>query len=201
MSLNVEEDTPTAREFSGADPATSVIIDPIDGTLRYLRGDGPYAILVGLEREGRVEAALVGLPQSETMLRAVRGGGVEIAVRGRPFEPARLQGDGSEVLVSYGLPILVQERLRSEGLELTTAAGGVIGVAPLLPGVHGAIRLSANAEGLSCRAWVAALPLLEAGGRVQTLEGALPERYEAGVAGIVVAANDATLSNLQRALS
>jgi 3'-phosphoadenosine 5'-phosphosulfate (PAPS) 3'-phosphatase len=70
VSVFVEEDTPSAEAFAANRSDETVVIDPIDGTARYLRGDGPYAILVGLERDGLVEAMLVAVPQFGVMVRA-----------------------------------------------------------------------------------------------------------------------------------
>jgi len=200
VSLNVEEDTPSAACFAGNDTDETIVIDPIDGTLRYLLGDGPYAILVGLERAGRVEAALVGLPQADTLIRTVRGQGSEIACGADPFERARLTAPGSQVFVSYGLPAPVEERLKALGLQRTPAAGGVIGVAPLLDGIAGAVRMSRAADGLSRRAWVASLPTLEAGGRVEGLYETFPAQYERGVMGMLVADSDDGIRRLRETL-
>ena len=200
VGLYVEEDTPSVSEFSnGHDAAAAhvVVIDPIDGTLRFLRGDGPYAILVGLERRGLVEAALVGLPKSRLLLRAVRGKGAEIAFAGGGFEPLQVSPPGTRVLVSYGLPDSVRSALALQGLQPRVAAGGAIGVAPFLEDIFGGLRLAATPDGLSRRAWVAALPLLEAGGRFESLDGSFPDRYEPGVTGLLTAATDAHLAQLR----
>ncbi len=203
VGLYVEEDTPSVEEFAnGGDPEAAhvVLIDPIDGTLRFLRGDGPYAILVGLERRGLVEAALVGLPKSRLLLRAVRGKGAEIASAGGAFEPLRASPPGARVLVSYGLPDPVRSAFAVQGLQPRVAAGGAIGVAPLLDETLGGLRLAATSDGLSRRAWVAALPLLEAGGRIEALDGSFPERYEPGVMGLLTANTNADLARLRALL-
>ena len=200
VSLDVEEDTPSAASFADNDSDEMVVIDPIDGTLRYLLGDGPYAILVGLERGGKVEAALVGLPQTDILIRAIRGRGTEMARGGGPFARARLAGGGSDIFVSYGLPLTVEGRLKALGLELTTAAGGAIGVAPLLQATEGGLRISQNDDGLSRRAWVASLPTLEAGGCIEALDGPFPPRYEPGVMGVLVARSDDALRRLRETL-
>src|SRR5215831_18281915 len=110
VSVFVEEDTPTAEEFAANRSAQTVVIDPIDGTARYLRGDGPYAILLGLEREGRVEAGIVAVPQFGVVVRATRGGGAELARGGGEFAPVRAQHRGPQLLVSHGLPQEVRAR-------------------------------------------------------------------------------------------
>ncbi len=200
VSLNVEEDTPSAASFIGNTSEETVVIDPIDGTLRYLLGDGPYAILVGLERGGRVEGALVGLPQTDIVIRAVRGGGSEILRGSGRFSPARLAEPGSHAFVSYGLPAQVEARLKALGLQRTVAAGGAIGVAPLLDGIAGALRIARTPGGLSRRAWVASLPTLEAGGRVEALHGPFPAQYERGVSGMLVAGSDDAIQRLRETL-
>lgn len=200
VQVSVEEDTPQVGRFSQNRSLHTVVIDPIDGTLRYLLGDGPYAVLVGLECEGRVDGALVGLPQSDTLVRAVRGGGAQISLHGGPFRKAALASGGSELLVSYGLARDVRERLRREGLSLITASGGAIGIAPLLEGVCGALRISAAPEGLSRRAWVSALPTQEAGGRVESLEGKFPESYQPDVSGVILGADVAGVRRLRASL-
>jgi hypothetical protein len=200
MSIDAEEDTPTARAFASNTSEYRVVIDPIDGTLRYLQRDGLYAILVGLEREDRVEAALVAIPQADLMLRAVRGAGAEIAFGGGPFSRAELGGRGNRLLVSYDLPRRTVERLERRDLELLTAAGGAIGVSPLLVGTRGGVRLSAEASGLSRRTWVSGLVAREAGAVIEALDGPLAETYTPGVKGVLVAADAAEVERLRKAL-
>jgi fructose-1,6-bisphosphatase/inositol monophosphatase family enzyme len=197
VSVFVEEDTPSAEAFAANRSAETVVIDPIDGTARYLRGDGPYAILVGLEREGRVEAALIAVPQFGVMVRATRGGGAEIARVGGAFEPARAERRGPQLLVSHGLPQEVRARANAALLKPIVAAGAAIGIAPLLDGVGGGLRIAAESQGLSRRAWIAGLAAREAGGCVETLEGALPERFAPGVRGVLVATSARDVEKLR----
>jgi histidinol-phosphatase len=51
------------------------IVDPIDGTSNYVRGVPVWATLLALEREGRVECALVSAPALGRRWWAVRGEG------------------------------------------------------------------------------------------------------------------------------
>jgi hypothetical protein len=202
VEIEAEEDTPTAQRFSGNRTPDRVLIDPIDGTLRYVQRDGYYAILLGLEREGRVEAALIALPQEDLVVRAVRGEGAEAARAGGPFEPiAPMQDPGSDrLLVSYDLPPGVAPRLRAEGYELVHAAGGAIGVGPLLRDTFAAIRTTNDPIGVSRRTWVSTLATLEAGGAVETTTGPFPERYTPGVQGVLVAPSAAEISTLRKLL-
>jgi myo-inositol-1(or 4)-monophosphatase len=200
VALNVEEDTPTVARFPGqADDL--VVIDPIDGTLRYLRGDGRYAILVGLERQGRVEAMLAAIPQLDVVIRSARGGGTEISRGDAPFEAVRAADRGSEVYVSYGLDPDVGRRLDAGGAKRVTAAGAAIACAPLLDDACGGLRVMATPEGLSRRAWVAALATLEAGGAVEGLEGEFPEVYRPGVPVLIAAPSSGAAAELRSSLA
>lgn len=51
------------------------IIDPIDGTRDYVRGNPLWATLIGLEVEGEIAAGVAGLPGLGGMYTACRGGG------------------------------------------------------------------------------------------------------------------------------
>jgi fructose-1,6-bisphosphatase/inositol monophosphatase family enzyme len=199
VSVFVEEDTPSAEAFAANRSVQTVVIDPIDGTARYLRGDGPYAILIGLEREGRVEAALVAVPQFGVLVRATRGGGAEVARLGAEsaFAPARAVRGGSQLLVSHGLPQEIRARVNAALWKPVVAAGAAIGIAPLLDSVGGGVRISTEPDGLSRRAWIAGLATLEAGGCVETLTGALPERFEPGVRGVLVGATPDDVARLR----
>jgi hypothetical protein len=200
VELSVEEDTPSTELFQENRSDYTVVIDPIDGTLRYLRRDGVYAVLVGLERDGRVEASLVGLPGSGVLIRAVRGEGAEVAAWDGPFAPARLVPAGRDLFVSNALPDAVRSRLEAQGHKLVVAAGGNIGVAPLLEGSAGGFRLAAQAKGLSRRTWVSALPTQEAGGVVEGIDGAFPERYGPRLAGVIVSSSKEGAARLREAL-
>ena len=198
--LDAEEDTPAANPFAANGSTQVVRVDPIDGTLRYLQHDGIYAIIVGLEQDGRVEASLIGLPQEDVVIRAVRGGGTQVSRGGQPFVDSRFSGGGSRLLVSYGLEPDVIERLEQQEYRLVLAAGGAIGVAPLLEETRGALRKSPLPDGLSPRAWIAALGVQELGGVVVGLDGPLPECYQRGVRGMIVAGSQAEAEKIQSAL-
>ena len=75
-----EENTPFKRRFAGNDSEYAVILDPIDGTLHFQRGDAPYHISVGLARDGWMEAAVVARPSEDKIFTAVRGGGAHVRI-------------------------------------------------------------------------------------------------------------------------
>ena len=75
-----------------------------------------------------------------------------------------------------------------------------MGVAARLDETLGGLQLAATSDGLSRRAWGAALPLLEAGGRIEARDGSFPERYEPGVMGLLTANTNADLARLRALL-
>jgi len=73
VGLRAEEDTPTVARFH-QNPDASVVIDPIDGTLRfYLEGSGPYGVMIGLALENEYAAGLVALPREGYQFEAADG--------------------------------------------------------------------------------------------------------------------------------
>jgi fructose-1,6-bisphosphatase/inositol monophosphatase family enzyme len=191
VSLNAEEDTPSAAAFPrGA--RECVVVDPIDGTLRfYLDATGPYAIMVGLARDGRYEAALVALPREGLLFEAVRGGPALITRPGGAPRPVRAAARGSRVLVSDGLPAAVASRLRAAGLEPTPACGGAIAVAPLVPGVRGGLRLAPDSGGISVRGRIGALISSMGGAYVENERGEpFPEAIDAPARALLISASE-----------
>ena len=80
-----EEDTPMKRRFAGRSSNYALILDPIDGTLHFQKGDASYHISLGLAREGRMEAALVARPDQDKIFTAIRGQGAYVQIgKGRP---------------------------------------------------------------------------------------------------------------------
>ena len=80
-----EEDTPMKRRFAGRSSNYALILDPIDGTLHFQKGDASYHISLGLARNGRMEAALVARPDQDKIFTAIRGQGAYVQLgEGRP---------------------------------------------------------------------------------------------------------------------
>jgi fructose-1,6-bisphosphatase/inositol monophosphatase family enzyme len=180
------------------------VIDPIDGTLRfYLEGRGPYAVMIGLARDGAYEAALVALPREEIYLDAVRGRGARVALRGSPPRKVRALATGKRVHVSHDLPDAATESLLRRGFEVVMACGGAIAVAPLVPGVCAGLRIALEpGPGLSIRGRIGALIAAEAGALVRDERGAsFPQDVEAPARALLVAAGPAELAALEEAVS
>ncbi len=200
VSLEAEEDTPSAERFPEGRDAL-VVIDPIDGTLHsYLGGEGPYAIMVGLAVARRYQAALVALPREGLFFSAVRGAGALFSRATGPVRPARITVDGSRVLVSHGMPEAVGERLRAGGLDVLPACGGAVAVAPLLPGVRAGLRFAPASEGVSIRGRIGALIAAEAGAVVRGAGGAFPDDLDTPAPVLAVAHHESDLPILNDAL-
>ena len=63
------------EEVGADDSEVRWIVDPIDGTMNYVRGVPVWATLLALEEAGRVEVALVSAPALGRRWWAARGGG------------------------------------------------------------------------------------------------------------------------------
>jgi len=199
VALEAEEDTPTAVRFAKDGPAV-VVIDPIDGTLRfYLEGLGPYAIMAGLALEGVYHGALVALPREELFLDAVRGGGTRIGRSDSEPVPLRCQREGRRVLVSHDLPAPAVGVLLAAGFAVAPASGGAISVAPLIPGVRAGLRFVRDGS-VSVRGRIGTLIAREAGARVCSADGEpFPEQFREPESTLLVAADDEDLAVLKAA--
>jgi fructose-1,6-bisphosphatase/inositol monophosphatase family enzyme len=203
VRLEAEEDTPSVARFAESSEAL-VVIDPIDGTLRfYLEGAGPYAVMIGLAIGGQYEAGLVALPREQLHFEAVRGCGASAMREDGTTESVSLaEPTGNRILVSHNLPDPVAERLRSRGYEVAAASGGAISVAPLIPGVCAGLRLvRENPDGVSIRGRIGALIAAEAGALVMGATGPFPDQIREPAPALLVAAAQRDLDALYDALS
>ena len=85
-----EERTPMRRAFAGNESDYVVILDPIDGTLHFQRGDAPYHVCVGLAHRGRMVAAAIARPNEDKLFTAIRGQGAWLQRGRRPARRLRL---------------------------------------------------------------------------------------------------------------
>jgi fructose-1,6-bisphosphatase/inositol monophosphatase family enzyme len=203
VRLEAEEDTPSVARFAESSEAL-VVIDPIDGTLRfYLEGAGPYAVMIGLAIGGRYEAGLVALPRERLCFDAIRGSGARTIHADGTAEPVSLtEPTGKRIFVSHNLPAPVVERLSERGYEVAAASGGAISVAPLVPGVCAGLRLvRENPDGVSIRGRIGALIAAEAGALVMGAAGPFPDPIDEPAEALLVAATQHDLDALYDALS
>jgi len=201
VALEAEEDTPSVGAFP-IEASALVVVDPIDGTLRcFLEGQGPYAVLVGLAREDRYQAALVALPREGLFFDASRGGSPRFARAGGAPRPARPGRSGQRVLVSPGLPEPAQRVIREAGLDPHPGSGGSISVAPLVPGVCGGLRLAAPGRQISRQGRIGLLVSRAAGLAPEARgEQPFPEGLDDPADALLLSPDPAVLEILRRAL-
>jgi len=199
VRLEAEEDTPSVEHFP-KQGRSLVVIDPIDGTLRfYLEGRGPYAVILGLATDDVYQASLLALPREGCFFQAIRAGGaLGVWEQGR-FEPVQATADGRRVYVSHDLPQPAVKVLRDAGLEVAPACGGAISVAPLLPGVCAGLRWVGGGT-VSIRGRVGALISSEAGALVRGENGEpFPDDIREPARALLLAADEADLVTLEKA--
>ncbi len=144
------------------------VVDPIDGTRAFARGDRTWAIAAALVREGRPLIGVVHAPALGQTYVAVKGGGARL--NGDPIEVSRLAALAPDARV--GAPLLLAEQLRRAGLEFS--------LQPRIPSL--AMRIAYVASGVldagfaseNSNDWdIAAADLIleEAGGWLASLDG------------------------------
>lgn len=202
FALDAEERTETVARFPERG-SRLVVLDPIDGTLRsYLRGDGPYSVLIGLASGRRYEAALVALPREGLFFDAVRGGGARVSGMAGSRRIAVAIPGARRILVSHTVPDAATRLLRKRGYEVSRASGGAISIAPLIPGVCAGLRIArSNRRGVSRRGRVGLLIAREAGLLVRARgKGAFPDDLDAPAAVLKVAAAEEHMAVLDEAI-
>ena len=146
------------------------IVDPIDGTRNFVRGVPVWGTLLALERDGRVDCALVSAPALGSRWWAARGGGAGAdGQRACVSQVARLE----DAVVCSTSPVALPAGWQSVARRAWADRGfGDFWQYCLL--AEGAVDVAADA---SLHLWdYAAIDLLvtEAGGRCTTLAGAPP---------------------------
>lgn len=184
------------EEAASADPALLDrvgdgqvwIIDPLDGTKNFAEGEGPFAIMVGLLRDGVSEAGWILSPQSGRMCHALRGGGA--FVNGRPIRARRSEGLLPQAAIAhYFMPadrqadVLARARGKLEIIAIPRCAGEQ----------YPRLALGQNDIALFERSYAwdhvpGALLLQEAGGKVARVDGT-PYRADQLNGGMVGAAS------------
>ena len=91
----LSEETPDSRDRLEAESV--FIVDPIDGTRAFIKGDTNFAHALAVAREGTVTAAVVYLPIEEALYAAEAGGAAML--NGQPIRVSARHGtDGATVL-------------------------------------------------------------------------------------------------------
>jgi len=160
---------------AGSDPQHRWIVDPLDGTTNFLHGIPHFAVSIALERQGRLQAAVVYNPATDELYAAERGGGAFLNDRRiRVAARTRL----ADAVIACGIPHLGRGQ---HGAFLKELAAVMAGAAGIRRSGAAALDLAYVAAGRydgfwerGLNAWdVAAGTLLvrEAGGYVTSLEG------------------------------
>lgn len=124
----------------GADKTHTWVVDPLDGTTNFLHGIPQFAISIALERQGRLQAALVYDPIAEELFTAERGAGA--FVNDRRLRVAARQ-NLADCVIATGMPFKGKGEHDDYLKELTR----------IMPNIAGIRRFGAAALDL---AWVAA---------------------------------------------
>ncbi len=161
--------------IEGRDPQHRWIVDPLDGTTNFLHGVPLFAVSIALERQGRLQAAIVFNPVTDELFSAERGAGAFLNDR-RIRVSAR--GNFAEAVVGTGLPYTGHGDhavFLKETAQVMAAAAGVrgFGCASLSLAWVAAGRLDAYWERyLSAWDFAAGMLLVrEAGGFVSDFSG------------------------------
>jgi myo-inositol-1(or 4)-monophosphatase len=144
------------------------VVDPIDGTRSFMRGQGAWAIAIALVKHGRPLIGVVHAPVLGETYVAVRGEGARL--NDTAIEVSKLIALGARAKVAA--PVFLAERLREAGLNFE--------LQPKIPSL--ALRIANVASGAldagfaseNARDWdIAAADLIlhEAGGRLASLDG------------------------------
>lgn len=169
-----ENETGSSITFDCPNPDGRVwVIDPIDGTNNFIAGMGAFAVCIGLLDRGEPVLGVVYDVTRDQAYCAARGRGAWLGTRRlsvvqRPLDDGTILMLTSSLLIKERLPGWVtrwfsqtQWKMRllgSAALEAIAVASGV---------AHGAVTLHGKLWDLAAAAAV----LLEAGGRVTTLDG------------------------------
>ncbi|MEM8922819.1 MAG: inositol monophosphatase family protein [Actinomycetota bacterium] len=94
----------------GHDGGPAWIVDPIDGTRRFVSGEPEYGVMVAFAERGRTTAAWILLPQLDQVVTAQLGAGAER--NGEPLvmpEPAADPGQWQVLLKNHHMPAEVRD--------------------------------------------------------------------------------------------
>ena len=165
VAVDTEEDTEAVSLFPPESPGAPVmVIDPIDGSLSYLRGSRDYAVMGALAAGGSYRAAAIHFPARDvTVWAASSVGCFRVRGRGEP-ERVHMRHLPDLVLVPPRTPEPVRARIGELGYEVELSrCSAVDASAPALGRATG----SANVRPPDRRRAIGFLLVTEAGGSVQ----------------------------------
>jgi myo-inositol-1(or 4)-monophosphatase len=144
------------------------VVDPIDGTANFARGNPHFCISIAFVHDGRTELGVIYQPVTDELYVARRGGGAvcngrTIRVSGMPTMTQAVVEAGWSTRRPLEAYITLVERLFTTGAQVQRAGSGALGLAYVADG-----RIDAYCE-LHINAWDALAGLLlveEAGGSI-----------------------------------
>lgn len=176
----------------GTDKSHRWIIDPLDGTTNFLHAIPHFCISVALEREGEVVAGVIHNPSTNEIFWAEKGKGAFLNNEKRLRVAARRHLD--ESVLATGIPFLGKPghgQFLKELHQITQRVAGVrrFGSAALDLAYVAAGRFDGFWE-RDLQPWdmaAGALMVVEAGGRVTTIDG---ERFTSAAQTVIAANTD-----------
>jgi myo-inositol-1(or 4)-monophosphatase len=176
----------------GTDKSHRWIIDPLDGTTNFLHAIPHFCISVALEREGEVVAGVIHNPSTNEIFWAEKGKGAFLNNEKRLRVAARRHLD--ESVLATGIPFLGKPghgQFLKELHQITQRVAGVrrFGSAALDLAYVAAGRFDGFWE-RDLQPWdmaAGALMVVEAGGRVTTIDG---ERFTSASQTVIAANTD-----------
>lgn len=181
------------------------IIDPLDGTSNYARQLPLFAVCVALAQSGQLQVGVVYDPLREELFYTERGAGAFVQTAGGVAERLQVSGlsELAEASVAMGFPRDPDMRTRANQLDARMGAACQslrgFGSAGLHLAYVAAGRLEACYH-LTLQPWdiaAGALLVIEAGGQVSALDGAVWRLGE----GRVLASNGLLHANLVETLT
>lgn len=168
-AVDAEEDTRTVRLFPPPAPEQPVIVvDPIDGSLNYLRGTRAYAVMAAWIAEGQYLASVVYFPAWRIMYWAEAHKGCYRQHDGGAPEPAAWTHLPRRILVPPRTPQAARRRLKALGYDVKVSrCSAVDSAAPALGKAVGSAGLLAPDR----RRAIGFLLAREAGGSVVFPDG------------------------------
>jgi myo-inositol-1(or 4)-monophosphatase len=164
----LSEETAPKAAASGA-PERFFVVDPIDGTRAFLRGEDTWCVALAVVVGGRPVAAAIDAPAKREVFEAAAGAGA--ALNGRPLEAPR--GADADGMLRVAMPDALRRRLAPEALRSVRAAVSAPSLAYRIAQVA-AGRLDGTLVRPSANDWdiaAADLILAEAGGLLGDVEG------------------------------
>ena len=174
------------------------LIDPVDGTTHFARGEEPFGVMVALVRDGQTIAGWIHLPISGVMATAVRGLGARL--NGRVAQPSFRGGTPRGALLTRFFPSPLKGQIERAGQGLDLVESQWCAAARYVRLLEGAEQFALYFRTHPWDHAAGVLLVQEAGGIARRLDRS---PYSAGDEkdGLLVATNEPLWNNLQIRLS